>query len=255
MRIDQGDNLATITAIGLLAYTSADIAHHVFGHAAACLLIGGHANLVTSQFVNCTVTGSFVDLAGPLASLVLGLMSLFAVRLLRRPSSALRLFLILVAAFNLFWFNLQLLYSAASRKDDWAWALHEFHVPAAGRYCLIVAGALGYTLSIHFIAHHLKTYAIPRLRISRICLISWLAAGVLACVTAMFDHDQSHALRGALPQAMGLSLGLLLIPKRASRLSEDSLSAVIIRFSPIWVVAALLVSAASIALLGPGFSS
>lgn len=254
-RSESIDNLATTTSIGLLAYTSADVAHHVFGHVAARLLLGGQVSLLTSQIVRCTVTGSAVDLAGPLASPTLGLAALFATRLARPSSPAIQLLLILVAAFNLFWFNLQLLYNAASRKDDWAWALHKVHVPSAGRYSLIVLGALGYFFTVRVIARCLKSYAIPQARASTICFTLWFAAGILVCVTAVFDHDQGRTLRGPIPQAIVLSIGLLFVPKRAYRLSEAGSGTAFVDFSPIWVSAALLASASAICLLGPGISN
>jgi len=48
--------------------------------------------------------------------------AVLCIRIVHRTSIAMRLFFILVAAFNLLWFGLQLVFSAATRTDDWAWA-------------------------------------------------------------------------------------------------------------------------------------
>jgi hypothetical protein len=54
------DNTATIAAIGLLAYASADIAHHALGHGAACLGLGGRIISLSSIFVNCSLHGATI---------------------------------------------------------------------------------------------------------------------------------------------------------------------------------------------------
>src|SRR5580658_2205809 len=94
------DNLATVGAIGLLAYVSADVAHHALGHGAACLALGGRIRSLSSVFVNCSVTGAVIDLAGPFANLVTGLAAALCIRVVHRTSTPTRLFFILVAAFN-----------------------------------------------------------------------------------------------------------------------------------------------------------
>ena len=60
------DDLVTLVAIGLLAYATADIAHHVLGHGATCLALGGRIVLLSSIFVDCTVRGSAIDRPGPI---------------------------------------------------------------------------------------------------------------------------------------------------------------------------------------------
>lgn len=95
------DDLAMLVAIGLLAYAAADIAHHVLGHGGACLALGGRIVLLSSIFVDCTVRGSAIDLAGPFANLAVGLAALALAHHLSAASTA-RLFFALAAGFNLF---------------------------------------------------------------------------------------------------------------------------------------------------------
>ena len=142
MDADRQDSLVTIAAIGLLAYASADVTHHALGHGAACLALGGQIVSLSSTYVNCSLRGASIDLAGPLANLMIGLVAMLAVRLATHAPSATRLFYILVAAFNLLWFALQLAFSAATRTDDWAWAMHQSHATEPIRYGMIAVGAL-----------------------------------------------------------------------------------------------------------------
>lgn len=251
MDADRQDSVVVIAAIGLLAYVSADIAHHVFGHALACVALGGSVLSLSSVVVDCSRLGARFAIAGPSANLALGLVAMVAGRVAKRASVETRLLWILVAAFNLFWFALQLVFSVASRTDDWDWALRPFHVGDPFRYGLIAFGILAYLATIRVTAVQLAPFALPRARVTTIVLTAWLTAGAIACVTAAFDHDAGTTLfRRALGQSLGLSIGLLFVPARAARsASPDGGAAVLTRSLP-WAIAATVVGAASIFLLG-----
>ena len=115
------DHIVTIAAIGLLAYISADIAHHALGHAGACLARGGRVISLSSVLVVCSTPGTAFAIAGPMANLVVGLLALLAARFATRarPSPA-KMFWTLAAGFNLLWFAGQLMFNVATRTDDWA---------------------------------------------------------------------------------------------------------------------------------------
>jgi hypothetical protein len=254
MSADHSDDGLTTAAIGLLAYASADIAHHVFGHGGACLALGGSIVSLSSVFVDCTLRGTAIDLAGPFMNLAFGSLALLVLRLAPRASAPTRLFWILVAAFNLFWFAMQLVFSVVTRTDDWAWAMLDFHVGAPGRYAGIVLGIALYLLTARLVAAPLAAYAKPRARATRIVLIALCSALLLAGATAALDRHTPHALlRSAIPQAILLPIGLLFVPERAAALAPMSQAAPL-AFSVRWLIGAGLIAAASIALLGPGFA-
>jgi hypothetical protein len=249
------DNVATVGAIGLLAYVSADVAHHALGHAAACLVLGGRIRSLSSVYVDCSLTGAAIDLAGPFANLVIGLAAALCIRVVRRTFAAAQLFFILVAAFNLLWFGLQLVFSAATRTDDWAWAMQEFHIGGSFRYAMIAIGALLYVLTVQFVGSQIAPFAHPRTRAKTIVGTAWLTAGAIACATAAFDHNPAAAiLRHAAPQSLLLSIGLLFVPARAARLASSDGAATTITCSVPWIVVAIFIGAASIMCLGPGFT-
>lgn len=241
------DDLFTLVAIGLLCYASADITHHVLGHGGMCLAVGGHIRSLSSIHVDCTVTGAAVDLAGPFANLIVGALAWAAALRVQRTA---RLFLTLAAAFNLFWFALQLIFSAATRTDDFAWAMKVFHVCEPARYGMIAVGFGLYLLSTRSVARVFAPFG-PHARARRIVWTAWLTAGVFACVTALFDpHPLPAILHYAAPQSLALSIGLLFLPRRAA---AGAASPVIAR-EVFWLLAALIVTAASIWWLGPGFA-
>jgi hypothetical protein len=249
------DSIVTIAAIGLLAYASADIAHHALGHGAACLALGGQVISLSSNYVNCSLRGAAIDLSGPFASLAIGLIAMCAARFVTHASSATRLFCILVAAFNLMWFALQLAFSAATKTDDWAWAMHQYHIAEPIRYGMVAVGALAYIFTLRASAAQMSLFAHPRSRAQTIALTAWLTAGAIACATTVFDHNAGATLlRRALPQSLGLSIGLLFVPARAARMASPDGAQAILAFSIHWTVAAVIVAAASMLLLGPGIA-
>lgn len=244
------DDTPTITAIGLLAYVSADVMHHVAGHGGACLLTGGTINLLSSVFVDCSLRGSAIDLAGPFANLIFGA---FALLLSTRANDlTLKLFWILASAFNLFWFEMQMTFSALTRTDDWAWALQQFGVPNAGRYALITIGLIAYRLTIRLIAKQAAPYASSESRIRKIMIVCWISAGLIALATGIFDRNPANAIwHYALPQSMLLSIGLLFVPKYLARNESIEQHPAITRSTP-WITTAVATSVGSIILLGHG---
>jgi hypothetical protein len=247
------DNVPTLAAIGLIAYVTADLAHHAFGHGAACVIEGARINRLSSILVACSRTGAAIDLAGPSANLALGLLAAWGIHFAHRLSTARRLFCILLAAFNLMWFALQLAYSALTRKDDWAWPIHEWQVTEPVRYGLIATGALLYIFIIRFIGGSLAPFARPVNRARIIVRTAWLSAGAIACATAAFDHHPAGALRVAAAQSLLLSAGILFAPRHAARaaLPEDHLP-VPLALSIAWIAPAIIIALLSAAFLGPG---
>ncbi len=249
------DNRLTIAAIAILAYLSADVAHHVLGHGAACLISGGHINLLTSVFVNCSLKGSAIDLAGPTANLILGSLAWMILFFMRRVPSSTRLFIILVVAFNLFWFWLQLIFSVITMTDDWAWPMRQFHIAEFGRYGMIAVGVLGYIFASRLVARQFTCFSTTSDRVKVIVGIAWISAGVIAAATAAFDqHPMVTLWRTALPQSLLLSIGLLFIPKKVAAISSTGEAAAPLPLSIYWIITAAVCAVASIVLLGPGFT-
>jgi hypothetical protein len=248
--INQGtrDNWPSLIAIGLLAYASADIAHHVLGHGGACLALGGRVVSASSIFVDCTAHTYPTDMAGPFANLVVGFLALLGNHVVRRPD--LKLFLGLAAGFNLLWFALQFFFSVATRTDDFAWLT--FLVAAPWRYGLAALGLVAYLFFIRLTARSLASFAQPPERLRVIVRTVWLTGGIFACITALRDHHPLTAiLHHAAPQSFLLSIGLLLLPRHAA---GAVVSAPPVALSWFWIGAALAVAFLSILFLGPGFA-
>ena len=84
----------TLVAISALAYVLAVALHEHGGHATACLLMGSHPKELGAFYVDCDDNGlssvgmRIVALAGPVASLLTGVLALLVLRIKRkRPGS------------------------------------------------------------------------------------------------------------------------------------------------------------------------
>jgi uncharacterized membrane protein YiaA len=133
--------------------------------------------------------------------------------------------------------------------------VRELHVADPVRYITLVLGVAVYVLTIRSIAVQLAPYATPVERVRRIVIVGWLAAAVIACVTAAFDRNPGAViLRHALPQSAVVSIGLLVVPARAARMAKAEGLPSPIAASLSWIVAAVVVGAVSVVLLGPGIA-
>jgi len=110
------------------------------------------------RYVACTVTGGPVDLAGPAANLVAGLAAWGTGRVTRR-SPVVHLTLLLTAAFNLFWFEGQLVFDAATARDDWQELLRAVAYSPAWRIGLVGVGAATYLLTVRGLGAALRRLA------------------------------------------------------------------------------------------------
>jgi hypothetical protein len=201
---------------------------------------------LSSVYVDCSLRGVTIDLAGPLANLVFGLL---AALLALGARGGARLFLSLAAAFNLFWCAGQFVYGALTVKDDFGYPLLVLGLPLLARFALAAVGLGLYRIVMRVVARLLAPFGMERAR--RMVLAAWLTAGTLAAVTALRDaHPLRALLYYALPQSLVLPVGLLFLP----RLGKGVDIAPPLGATAGWVVAALLMAALSVLFLGPGFA-
>lgn len=248
---DAHDNLPTVVAIALVAYLTADIAHHGLGHGLMCWLQGGQIELLSSVFVRCSRTDLAIDLAGPCANLVLGLIAALCLRVTKRLSVPTELFFILLAGFNLMWFCIQLVFCVLTDSDDWAWLLHILD-GAPARYSLVGAGILVYVMAARYLRTRMARFASPSGRARSIVVAAWLSAGAIACLTAVFDpHGPGAVWHKAAPQSLLLSIGILSLA-RSQQVVLPLEDCPAIGSSRGWMAAAVVLSVLSIVFLGPG---
>jgi hypothetical protein len=115
----------TVTAIGVVAFCLANLAHEGLGHGGACLFVGGRPLALSSAWFDGDLAGvsswgrRFVTAAGTLANLLVGLAALAALRRAPAASPHARFFLWLLAMANLFPAGGYLMVSPLAGFGDW----------------------------------------------------------------------------------------------------------------------------------------
>jgi hypothetical protein len=188
------DDKLMLGALGVCAYVIADVIHEAIGHGGTCILSGGSISLLSSAFFRSNNGNTLVDIGGPIANILAGILSLFLLNSYKNFSVRTRYFLILLMAFNLFWGTGGLIYSGVTGKDDWSYLITGLQPVWLWRVILVVTGVALYYGSIRIVAAKmLLIFGKDSERKRKLVLVPYLAAGVSACFAALFD------LFGSLP--------------------------------------------------------
>ena len=237
----------TIASMGALAFIVACFTHEVLGHGIGCISEGGHITLLTSVYFRSEGTGFFTDLLAPFANLIVGVICLGLLKG-RTWSQNQQTFLVLLMAFNLFWFSGCLIETAISNKSDFAYPLRVLSLspPWIGR---ISATAIGVT-TYHFSMRLVKRHAIAQTPFA----IPYFAAGFISCLSVFFFSGPFWpAIREAALESFGSAIGLLLLARKSSSKSGVFSSTYSTSSAEItWLTAGLLVTLAFILILGRG---
>lgn len=233
----RGDAL-TAGAIAVLAALTVTVSHEAIGHGGVCLAIGGRVTLLTSSLFQCSVPSGLIDLGGPLTNLAVGLAALAASRVVGAGRRALKLFLILIAAFVAFWEGGYLIKAMLLADGDlyFAWA------NLVGPPHMLVRGAgaaagLALWLGAGVFANR-SLSALAGEGARRLGRIAWLAATAATVAAALFYRGgPGPNLRDAFLEIGAASLPLLLIRGRAG---DETTPAPIIRR---WGVVLLAIAA------------
>lgn len=205
---------AAVALLAAAAFGAACFTHEVLGHAGACLLEGGVVTRLTSVYFHCRGGGVPVDLAGPGANGMAGMLAAGALRA-RRWGPRARVGLALAAAFDLFWVAGCLLASAIAATSDFILAarLAASVIDAAeivARALLCVAGIAVGMLTCRMLSR--QSLAPGTLR------LAYGAAGLTACGLALcFGGPVAPALREAALESFGAMAWLWCVPAARAR--------------------------------------
>jgi hypothetical protein len=239
----------TLGAIAALAFIVACVAHEAVGHGGMCVAVGGHVTLVSSVYFHCSKAGVLPEAAGPLMTLLVGLMCWVVLRLAPLSLSVhWRLFTVLTMAFNLLWAAMYMVSSAVTNTGDWAFVLRDLRLQPNWLWrCLM--GALG--LYLYYLFLRLIAFYLPA---RTPLVVPYLAAGVVSCMAALFfDGPTLPAIRDSVGESFGNTVGLLLIAYVNSRRAESSSKMTPINGSPAWLLTSVVVTLIFFATLGRGF--
>lgn len=204
------NNIFFLAATAILSYMLADIIHEVVGHAGTALLKGHEIKLLTSVYFKSIPGHIFIDIGGPIASLIFGFLSLY----LFTKTSILQLLFFQLAAYNLFWFSGGVLESAISETGDWTIFIENISKGSFQKILCFVTGILIYALVIKLLNACLNS----SFRVNQSNLISrqdlflsFLFASISACAAGLFYRAYPlNAAWGGLREMMG-SLPILFL--------------------------------------------
>jgi hypothetical protein len=244
------EDLVTVAAVAVLAACATTFAHEALGHGGACLLGGGQVTQLTSVYFQCEPHSAWVAAAGPGGNLLAALVAGLAARSLPAGFPRLRLLLVLVSAFSLFWEAGYLLYAMALREGDWAVAAEAAFGAASARWRLggVLLGVGLYGLGLGVTKAALKPFG-PRA--GALMRSSWIAAFLATTfAAAAYAPERLGAMGQAALEVGAASLPLLLLRRRATPAVAASEAAV--ASGPLWIGLAAVAYALFVATLGRG---
>ncbi len=248
------DNLFTVGAIALAAMSLVTFDHEALGHGGACLATGGRIQLLTSSLFHCSHSSPLIDMAGPLSNLLIGCLAMLLAARVPARRIALKLFLILVAAFSLFWEGGYTARAMIEADGDLYFAAHDLTGGDAiwWRGLLGAAGVAVYILAIAATSRSLTQLWPDRADARRIARTAWIVATAGAALAALLYRgaDAGQDLHDAVLEIGLAAIPLLLIP--GGKTAETSSLPDRIAFNPAILTAALAVFAVFAATLGHG---
>jgi hypothetical protein len=259
------DDIHTLAALGVMAFALANVSHEALGHGLATLATGGKVDLLTTCFLNSSGNYSkWIPAAGGMMNLAVGLCSLAVLRFSSGRGVRWRYFLVLVAAFNLFFAFGYPAYSGIARFGDWAAVISGCEPQWLWRVLLILVSVVGYYGSMRLLAKpfasFVGTVALPTekglhtSRFMRLTAIPYIAAMIEACLAgALNPNGWQTMLTSGLPAAAA-AFGLTQMDHFVDSASHLSSSKTVepLQRSLFWILAATAVLIFFIGVLGPG---
>jgi len=265
MRTASTDDRLTLVALGVLAFVIANVSHEAVGHGLATLAVGGKVDFITTCYVDSSGKYSkWIPAAGGLTNLAVGLGSLAFLRLRPHLRPILRYFLILVAAFNLFFAVGYPAYSGVAQFGDWSAVISGLNPSWIWRVLLVAVAVAGYYASMRLLIEPMAPFAAAAAdevampsaqgRIREITLIPYIASMLVACLAASLNpRGPMQILTSGLPAAaaaFGLTQMDNLVTPRPARPSQISMKP--IQRSAPWIVTAAIVLTVFVLVLGRG---
>jgi hypothetical protein len=239
-------DVATIIAISIVASVVGNLLHEGVGDGGACLLTGAHAKVLSTVHFECSLDNRFISPGGTLVNCIAGFVCWLALRLTKQAHARLRDFLWLLMIGNLLSGGGYFMFSGIGNFGDWADGLTLLGVVS---YLLVVwlalqelrpflserdwrrGGAKDLTIIPYITGGGLSTAA------GILNPVSWILVP-LSAVAASFGGTSGMAW---MTQCLGTRF--------APRIPTQPFT---LQRSRAWIVAALIVAALFIGVLGPG---
>src|SRR3984957_262196 len=222
------DDLLTLISISALACILQDILHEGLGHGVTAWLSGAHKITISTVAMQSDIGTKWVSANGTLVTLLAAAILWLILLKPQRYSSALRYFLVLALAGNLFTGTGYFLFSGIANFGDWAAVISGLQPYWMWRVGLVVLGAISYFASMLIVRAQLLPFREPdpvSRRIRALCWTPYFTDGVLAGVSGMLNPmGLFYVIASALPSTLGANAALLSLPSmmRIRRSAQES---------------------------------
>jgi len=225
------DDRLTLIAIAALACIVQDVLHEGLGHGVIAWLSGAHKLTMSTVALQSDIETRLVAAGGTLVNILCG--GIFWLMLRGRPeryAPAMRYFLVLAMAGNLFTGTGYFLFSGALDFGDWASVIRGLEPHWLWRVGLVTLGMVSYYASMRVVAAELNPFrrgshadaasdpaTDPATGLRRIRNLTWtpyFTDGVLATAAgALNPAGLFYVIASALPSTLGANSGLLWLPR------------------------------------------
>ena len=247
------DDIATLMAIGLVAYVCETLLHEAVGHGGVCLASGYRVTAVAPLWMHCSTVTRWVDLAGPGANLIGAVVYGLILRFAPPRGDRARLFVWLSLAFNGLVAAGYMGVGGLTGFGDWPVVLGSAQPAWLARGGLVVVAVVLYLVFLRLAAWGLRQRVVrgPLTdgRLRRLVMAPALGAAIAALGAEAYGQGARPlglALAAGCTLVVGLSLTSLPTVKAAATGFQ-------VRFSLVWVVVALAVGVGFVLGVGPGY--
>jgi hypothetical protein len=247
------DDRLTVIAISALAYIVADILHEGLGHGMTAWLSGAHRLTMSTVALQSDIGTRWISANGTLVNLVFAGIFWLVLRRPRRFLPAMRYFLVLTMAANLFAGTGYFFFSGVTNFGDWAAVITGWQPHWMWQLGLAVVGVISYYASMMLVAAEMRPF------VGRLRALAWtpyITEGVLAGLGGLLNPaGLFYVIASALPSTLGANCGLLALPGIMHGWKcpkEDRVSP--IGRSSVWIVIGSIASVLFIFVLGRGLT-
>ena len=240
----------------MIAYAADDTVHEVIGHGLASLMLNIKILSISTVGLQTAESNRWVAAAGAIANVIAGTAALlFADR--SASFGSWRYFLWIFGFINLMNGTGYLMASALLGGGDWAVVIAGLNPPMLWRIGMGLTGLALFAGTVRWAAsvmgRMVRRGAVDRNDLSRLTIPAYLAGGVLFVVASVFNPvGPSLILGSGAGASLGLTFGLLLVPRILDDKTEQSPPSPSLQFSWGWLLAAIFVAAIFIGIFGPG---